>query len=441
MTARPREHMHLTAFMMAAGYYRDSWRLPGSRSDELAGLELVADLALMCEEAKLDSIFFGDFVNADTVLSGDINTSGIYEPLTTLAAIAARTSRIGLAGTISTSFSLPYVTARQLTGLDHMSAGRAGWNVVTSIFGAENFGLDRLPPSDERYRQACEFLDVAIALWDSWSDEAVIDDRERGVWADPAKIRRIDHEGEHYRVAGPMQTKRSPQGRPVLFQAGSSPTGMDVGARYADAIYTAQRTKQSAQAFRGEIHRLAAKHGRSPDSVRVLTGIVPIVGETDADAEAYAHDLADHLNTENGARVLADLFDLDFTGYGLDETLPAELWPERPGEHSRYEMFRQLAVTERFTLRQLVLEHYRSGAHLSMTGSASRIADLLIEWFEAGATDGFSLNPPGMPGGLERICKLLVPELQDRGYFREEYEGTTLREHLGLERPGAWDAR
>lgn len=433
--------MILTAFMMAPGYYRDSWRLPGSRVEELGYLDLITDLTQMCEAAKLDSIFFGDVATAETVLDGELNSSGLYEPLTALSALAGRTSRIGLAGTVSTTFSLPYVTARQLQSLDLLSGGRAGWNMVTSWIGSENFGMDHLPEPEARYRQAREFVDVAKALWDSWSDDAVIDDRENGQWIDNTKIRPINHDGEFYQVAGPMNTRRGPQGRPVLFQAGSSRTGMEFGAAYGDVIYTAQPWKDPAIAFRKQIQELAIGYGRSAGSVKVLPGILPIVGETDAEAHEIAQNLSDHIDYRVGVTKLAKQFKLDLSGLDLDDRVPLDRWSEDPDLGSRYHIFRQLGTEERFTVRQLVTELYRSGAHLALTGSAARIADQMIDWFESGAADGFSLNPPFMTDGLRRICDLLVPELRARGYFREEYEGTTLREHLGLDRPGAWDAR
>lgn len=433
--------MILTAFMMAPGYHRDSWRLAESRVEELGYLDLITDLTLMCEAAKLDSIFFGDVATAETVLDGELNSSGLYEPLTALSALAGRTSHIGLSGTVSTTFSLPYVTARQLQSLDLLSGGRAGWNMVTSWIGAENFGMDQLPSPEDRYRQAHEFIDVAKGLWDSWSDDAVINDRANGQWIDNSKIRPINHEGEFFKVAGPMNTRRGPQGRPVLFQAGSSRIGMEFGAAHGDVIYTAQPWKQPAIAFRDEIREMAVGYGRSADSVKVLPGILPIVGESDAEAKDIARNLADHIDYRVGVTKLAKQFKLDLQGVDLDDLVPADRWSEDPDLGSRYHIFRQLGTEERFTVRQLIVELYRSGAHLTITGSASKIADQMIDWFDSGAADGFSLNPPFMSDGLRRICELLVPELRDRGYFREEYEGTTLRENLGLARPGAWDAR
>ncbi|GAA3885098.1 LLM class flavin-dependent oxidoreductase [Leifsonia kafniensis] len=439
MAHKPEKHMILTVFMLPPGYYKDSWRLPGSRSEELGYLDFVTDLTLMCERAKLDSVFFGDVVTASTILEGNMMTTGLNEPITTLSALAGRTSKIGLTGTVSTSFSLPFVTARQLSGLDSLSGGRAGWNIVTSWMGGENFGIDELPAPAERYRRATEFVDVAVKLWDSWSDQAVINDRASGWWADPAKIQAIDYDGEFFKVAGPLNMRRSPQGRPVLFQAGSSADGMELGATFADVTYTAQPRKDGAAEFYAKYKELVRAKGRDPRSVKVLPGILPIVGETDAEAEEIAKDLANHINFDSGRVQLAKNLEIDIADIDLDERIPAERWSEDPSRGSRYHIFRKLTLDDGLTLRDLVVESYRSGAHLWAVGSASKIADVMVDWFEGGAADGFSLNPPHMPDGLRRICDLLVPELQERGYFRTEYEGDTLREHLGLDRPGAWD--
>jgi len=440
VSARPRKHMILTTFMMAPGYHRDSWRLPESRVEEIANLKFIVELTRMAEAAKLDSIFFGDFVNADTALNGNLDKTGLYEPITTMAALAACTNHIGLSGTISTQFSLPYVTARQLQSIDWLSGGRVGWNVVTSAFGGENFGIHELPEPRDRYRQAAEFLDVALALWDSWSDEAVIADRESGTWVDTSKVRPINHRGEFFDVAGPLQAPRSPQGRPVIFQSGSSNGGKELGARYADAIYTAQPIQRDAIAFRKTISDLAVSFGRPADAIRVIPGVLPIVGETDAEAREMAQRLEDHIDFTVGKNVLAKKWDIELDDLDISEPVPAERWGDDPNKGgSRFQIVRARALEEGLTLRELIVTDYRSGGHFAAIGSASKVADQLVDWFEAGAADGFSLNPPSMPEGLRRIGELLVPELQNRGYFREEYEGTTLRENLGLARPGAWD--
>lgn len=278
-------HMVLTTFMLPAGYHRDSWRRPGSRAEELGNLSFVADLTQMAEDAKLDAVFFGDIVHANNLFRGDIMMNGFYEPISVLSALAARTRNIGLIGTMSTSFSEPYNTARQFAGLDHMSGGRAGWNIVTSRDGFANFGGDAAPDPAQRYERAAEFVDVTMRLWDSWSDNAIRADRESGVWVEPAGLKPLNHQGRFYSVQGPINMPRPPQGRPVLVQAGSSVPGMDLGSSVADVIYTAQPRKEQAQDFYGKMRVLVESKGRKADSIKIVPGILPIIADTAQEAE------------------------------------------------------------------------------------------------------------------------------------------------------------
>jgi len=437
-----KKHMALTVFMITGGYHYDSWRRAGSRAEELGQLDLVVDMAKKAEAAKLDGIFFGDTVTAGSVPGMDPTVAGLYEPITTLSALAAVTKKIGLIGTMSTTFSSPYNVARQFSGLDSLSGGRAGWNVVTSAVGNENYGMDSMPSPAERYARATEFVDIVTQLWDSWSDDAVIVDRERGWWGDPDRIRAINHVGEHYSVAGPINMRRSPQGRPVLVQAGSSADGMKLGSAIGDVIYTAQPDQARAQQFYTEFKKAVEGHGRNPNGTAILPGIVPIIGKTEKEGQELAAELGSLVNMENGRKTMEQRLDTKLDDIDLDESIPAErsnLESERTSRQ-RSEIFMRLSVDEGYTLRDLIVENARGHGHGWIVGSASQAADRMVDWFESGACDGFSLNSPYIPGGLDDICDLLIPELQDRGYFREEYEGSTLREHLGIERPGAWDA-
>jgi len=439
MTAR--RQMALTVFMHAAGYHKDSWRMPGSRAEELGYLDLVADLTRAAEAAKLDAIFFGDMVTSKFAEDGDIKFNAFYEPVSTLSALAALTSRIGLIGTISTSFSEPYNVARQLATLDNLSGGRAGWNIVTSAGGNENFGIDQHADRPTRYRRAEEFVRVCKALWDSWSDDAVVVDRAGGRWMDTGRIHPIDHEGEFFKVQGPLNMRRPIQGHPLLVQAGSSESGLALGASVADAIYTSQPVKEASIAYVREYRARVAQTGRDPRSVKIIPGILPIVGDTQAEAEEIAQTLIDHVDMDQGRRHLAQmLLYLPPTGLDdleLDEPIPAERWVADGSNGSRYEGLRRKSAERGFTLKDLIVDVVRAGGHQWIVGTPAMIADRMIDWFDAEACDGFSLNPPYTPGGFERIFQLLVPELQERGYFRSEYTGTTLREHLGLERPAA----
>ena len=427
--------MTLTTFVLPLGYHRNSWRRPTSRAEEVPGLDFVVDIAQRAESALLDAVFFGDVVHGNTAMRGDTMMNGFYEPMTVLSAIAARTTRIGLIGTISTSFSHPYNVARQLAALDHLSGGRAGWNIVTSTDGYRNFGLDEMPEPAERYRRATEFVEAVVALWDSWSDDAVVVDRTGGSWLDTERLRPIDFNGELFRIQGPLPGPRSPQGRPVMVQAGSSGPGMALGTAVADAIYTAQPDRATAIAFAEESRRLIAAAGRDPRQVKILPGIVPVVAATQAEADEIAAELSEYLDFEQGRAQFgldagAVLDDID-----LDDVIPAERFAHSEASTSRQALFRHKAIEERLTLRELIIDRARSTGHQWVAGTPSKIADVMADWFDAGACDGFNLNSPYNPEGFERICELLVPELQNRGLFRTEYEEPTLRGHLGIPRP------
>lgn len=429
------DHMVLTTFMLPAGYHRDAWRRPGSRAEELGNLDFVADLTQMAEEAKLDAVFFGDIVHANNLFRDDIMMNGFYEPISVLSALAARTSNIGLIGTMSTSFAEPYNAARQFAGLDHMSGGRAGWNIVTSKDGFSNFGGGEAPDPVQRYERATEFVDVVTRLWDSWADDAVMADRENGRWVDSARLRRIHHEGSYFTVEGPINMPRPPQGRPVLVQAGSSGPGMDLGSSVADVIYTAQPRKNLAQDFYARMRSLAESRGRKADSVKIIPGILPIIADTVAEAQGLADELAGLLDLEAGRRQISGDLKIRLDDIGFDEQIPAERFSDDPAMGSRYQIFRRKSVEEGMTLRELIVDRARSTGHMWMVGTADQVAEVMIDWFTSEACDGFNLNSPFNPGGFEAICRKLVPALQERGYFRSEYEGSTLRENLKLDRP------
>lgn len=427
--------MTLTTFLLPLGYHRNSWRLPGSRAEEVPGLEFVVSLAQMAEKAKLDAVFFGDISHANGAMRGDTMMNGFYEPMTVLSAIAARTTKIGLIGTLSTSFTEPYNAARQLAALDHLSGGRAGWNVVTSTDGFANFGIKQVPDPVERYRRAQEFVEVVLALWDSWSDDAVLADRAAGQWLNPGKLRRLNFEGEFFNVEGPIPGPRSPQGRPVIVQAGSSGPGKALGSAVADAIYTAQSLLPAAVEFAEECRGLISEAGRNAGHVKILPGIVPVVADTAAEANEIAQALGELLDYGQGRLEIAAQLGIEIDDIDLDDRIPEDRFPAPERLSSRQNIFRSKAVDGGLTLRELVLDRARSTGHQWIVGTPSTVADRMQQWFDSGACDGFNLNAPYNPDGFERICSKLVPELQDRGIFRSEYTGTTLRDHLGLPRP------
>ena len=432
------KRMALTTFLIPAGHHKDAWRREGSRIEEVPSLDFIVELAQMAEAAKIDAVFLGDIATANPTLRGDIKTNGYFEPVSTLSAIAAKTERIGLIGTMSTSFESPYSVARQIAGIDHMSGGRAGWNLVTSFDGFQNYGFEKAPTPEERYDRAQEFAHVVQQLWDSWADDAVIADRAAGRFIDDSKVKRIEHRGEHFQVEGPMPGPRSPQGHPVIVQAGSSGPGLDLGSSVADAIYTAQPIKERSQEFYAKFKKMLEKKGRNPEYTKVLPGILPIIGETMSEAQDLAAELASYVNLEYGrAQVSAGLAGLDLSNLDYDEIIPEEWLSEDPALGSRYQVFRRKILDQNMTLRDIIIDMARSAGHQWIIGTPQTIAENMIDWFDSHACDGFNLNAPYNPGGMQQICEQLIPELQDRGYVRTEYEGTTLREHFGLPRPCA----
>ena len=404
-------------------------------------MKTLLDLAQTAERGKFDAFFLADGVAISTPSLAHALPFGSLEPLVLLAAISQVTERIGLIGSASTTFSQPYTLARQLATLDHVSGGRAGWNLVTSSAGAENYGDAALPNHSDRYRRAAEFADVVTRLVESWAPDSVIVDRESGRFADPDKVRAIDHVGEFYRVQGPLNVPRPPQGRPVLVQAGSSAEGQAVGARYADAIFTAQSDSGPAQEFYASIRRQASAAGRNPDHVLILPGLVPIVGDTEADALRIQRDLRGLVDDDYGRTVLSGQLDgVDLTGLDLDAPIPASILPaadEVQGRRSRYEIYYDLTVNRGETLRQLIDRELSANGHWQLVGTAEQVADAIEQRFLQRGADGFNVIPPYSPRGFEIFVDQVIPLLQDRGLFRRDYEETTLRGHLGLpEVPG-----
>jgi N-acetyl-S-(2-succino)cysteine monooxygenase len=428
--------MRLNLFFAPAGYYDGAWRMPGTPADRLFTLPHLRRIAQQAEQAKMDAIFLADRLDTAGENFFRSPTKFVVEPLTTLTALAAVTSKIGFIATMSTSFTEPFNVARYYASADHLSGGRTGWNIVTSFVGAENFGKV-LPGHDERYRQAHEFTEVVTRLWDSWDDDAVVNDAAAGRWTRPGSIHPVNFSGQHYQVAGPLNLPRSPQGRPVLVQAGTSATGMDFAASWAEVVFTVQPDLESGQSFYRDLKQRIDGKGRDSAQVKILPGIMPIIAETDRAAQALAEELAELIEFEAGfARLRANMDGID--GLGLDDTIPPDRLPDPAtvqGVRSRYELLYKLATQERYTVRQLIKVVSSSGGHLNVVGTAEQVADTMQNWFLAGACDGFNIQAPYVMAGLEAVTGQLIPVLQDRGLFRREYEGTTLRDHFGLGRP------
>jgi FMN-dependent oxidoreductase (nitrilotriacetate monooxygenase family) len=427
----------LNAFLMGVGHHEAAWRLP--ESDPFAHVDVAhyQNLARIAERGKLDSLFLAD----GPVLWNDIGRrpGGALEPTVLLTALAAVTQRIGLIATASTTYNEPYNLARRFASLDHISGGRAGWNIVTTagLDAARNFNLDSLPPHKERYERAAEFIDVSKKLWDSWDDNAALGDKEHGVWGDDRLIYPPAHVGRFYRVAGALNVPRPPQGYPLLVQAGSSDNGRDFAAHYAEAVFTAHQTLQDAQAFYADLKQRALQRGRDPEHVKILPGIVPIIGATEAEALALEAELDRLIRPEYALPQLADLLQIDVSRLRLDEELPAELPAEEEieGQKSRRTLVVNLARRERLTVRELIGRLGGGRGHFTVAGTAEQIADTIEQWYRHWAADGFNIMPPVLPSGLESFVDEVVPVLQHRGLFRTEYDGRTLRDHYGLPRP------
>src|SRR5436190_9743944 len=439
-----KRQLHLNLFIHSRGHHEASWRHPLSSPLALTDIRYYQDLAQRAEAGLFDSIFL-----ADQLALGDDAAQAArtwLEPVTVLAAMAVATSRIGLIATASTTYTEPFNLARQFGSLDHISNGRIGWNIVTSWLAtaAANFGsagqaTGQISHAD-RYARGEEFMAVVKALWDSWAADAVIDDRARGRYAKPDRIRPINHKGEHYQVAGPLNLPRTPQGRPVFVQAGSSDTGRRFAARHAEAVFTAHMEKATAQAFYADLKSLVAAEGRAPDQVLILPGLSPMIASTEAEAKRMSREINDLSDPEVGRKRLSGRFGgHDFSHLPLDRPLVPEDFPPPSSveaARSRTEVILSLVRREKPTLRQLLASLAGARGHFTAAGTPEQIADLIEDWFTDGAADGFNIMPPLLPAMLDVFSVEVIPLLQRRGLFRRAYEGKTLRDHYGL----AWPA-
>ena len=436
-----KRQLHLNLFIHSRGHHEAAWRHPASSPLPLTDIRYYQDLAQRAEAALFNSIFFAD----QLALGGDVAQAPRtwLEPITVLAALAVATSRIGLIATASTTYTEPFNLARQFASIDHISNGRAAWNIVTSWLAtaAENYGGAGQVSHADRYARGEEFMAVVKALWDSWAEDAVIDDRAAGVYARRERIRSINHRGDFYRVAGPLNMPRCPQGRPVLVQAGSSDTGRRFAARHADAVFTAHMAKATAQEFYADLKALAAAEGRRPEEVLILPGLSPMIAGTEAEAQRLAREVNDLTDPEVGRKRLSGRFGgHDFSHLPLDRPLSPDDFPDPSSveaARSRTEVILNLVRRDKPTLRQLL--GYLAGArgHFVTAGTPEQIADLIEDWFTDGAADGFNIMPPLLPAQLDVFSAEVIPILQRRGLFRTEYSGTTLREHYGLPWPAS----
>lgn len=430
--------LKLGAFLHVTGHHVAAWRHPTSEPGGIVSLQHHVELARIAERGLFDLIFLAD--NAAVSQSGGISLHHLskaahFEPLTLLSALAAVTSHIGLVATATTTFNEPYNLARKFASLDHLSGGRAGWNLVTSSNEDEayNFGLeDHLPP-DVRYRRGREFAEVVRGLWDSFEDDAFLQNQQTGVFFDPEKLHPLDHQGPYFKVRGPLNVPRSPQGQPVLVQAGSSEAGKELAAETAEVVFTAHQSLASAVAFYRDLKRRLPRFDREPSELLVMPGIFPVVGATQQEADDKFGELQDLILPAVGVSLLSKMIGFDLSFYPVDGPVPD--LPHHLRGSSRPELLLTKARQESLSIRQLYQAIAGARGHYQVVGTPERIADEIEAWFTGGGADGFNIMSPTLPGGLVDFVTLVIPVLQRRGLFRTRYEGSRLRDNLGLAIP------
>lgn len=422
--------LNLNAFLFGTGHHEASWRLPEADPSRNLDFEYVLQIVQTAERGLMDSVFLAD---------GYIGRSNKLEPFTELAALASRTKHIGLIATVGTTYNEPFHVARKFASLDHISKGRAGWNIVTGAgSAAHNFGREDHPDHALRYEEADEFVEIAKQLWDSWEDEAVINDKTVGTRIHKDKVHTIDFKGKYYSVKGPLNIARPPQGYPVLVQAGSSESGKEFAAKVAEVIFTAHQSIESAQQFYKDVKSRLPKYGRDADQLKILPGISPILADTVEEAREIESELFNYVNKDGAIKQLSERLGIDLSAYPLDEPLSLEGVRETDevnGNKSRHQLILDLVRHEQLTLKQLINRLAGARGHFTFTGTPLQLADVIENWFVNGAADGFNVMPQIFPSGLTQFVDKVIPELQNRGLFRTEYSGTSLREQLGLKRP------
>lgn len=425
--------IRLGAIIQGPSGNMSAWRHPDAISDASINVAYVTALAQQAERAKFDFLFVADglYINAKSIP----HFLNRFEPVTLLSALALVTQKIGLVATLSTSYSEPFTVARQFASLDQLSGGRAGWNVVTSPLegSAKNFSRDQHPEHSERYRIASEYLQVTKGLWDSWEEDAFVRNKHSGEFFAPEKLHTLNHKGHYFSVQGPLNVGRSPQGRPVIFQAGASEAGKAFAAETADAIYTRQETPELARAFREDVRRQLVARGRNADDIRVFQGISVIIGDDSADAERRYQQTAQLVTPEKALEYLGRYFEhYDFSQHELDAPFPDIGDLGQNSFRSTTDTIKKEALDRGLTLRQAALE--AATPRPTFSGTAAQIADGLEQWFTRGAADGFIVRG-GTPTAFDDFVDQVIPILQQRGLYRHDYEGNTLREQLGLIEP------
>jgi FMN-dependent oxidoreductase (nitrilotriacetate monooxygenase family) len=437
-----RRMMHLGAFIHETGQHVAAWRHPDAYAESGTVFAQAMDVAKTAERGKFDLLFLADSaaisVHGSAESRGRMGKTVKFEPITMLSALAAVTTNLGLVATCSSTYNEPYTLARQFASLDQISGGRAGWNLVTSNNEAEafNHGREKHAAHADRYDRAAEFAEVVNGLWDSWDEDAFIRDKETGVYYDPAKMHVLNHRGKHFSVRGPLNVARSPQGRPVLVQAGASDTGRDLAAQLAELVFTAQTTFEQATEFYSDVMGRLARFGRSEREVKIMPGLYPVVGRTEAEAREKFDYLQSLIHPSVGIAVLEHTIGVpNLSRYKLDGPVPE--MGDTNGPLSRQRLLLEAARRDKLTMWELCLLNAGPRGHLLTVGTPEQIADVMEHWFLHGAADGFNVMPAWLPGSLTDFVDMVIPELQRRGLFRTEYEGSTLRENLGLPVPAS----
>ncbi|KAK3369356.1 alkanesulfonate monooxygenase [Lasiosphaeria ovina] len=431
--------LHLTAFMRPVSLHTGAWRYPGAYPDANFNLAHLKSFIQKLEAAKFDAFFMADHLavlNMPVEALKRSHTVTSFEPFTLLSALSVVTERIGLAATASTTYDEPYHVARRFASLDHLSSGRAGWNIVTTgnPESSKNFGRDEHLEHSERYKRAREFYDVVTGLWDSFADDAFVRDQASGVYFDPDKLHVLNHKGDDLAVRGPLNIARPVQGWPVIIQAGQSDPGRQLAAETAEAVFCSPRDLASAKALYADIKGRAAAAGRSREHLKILPAAFIVVGDSAEDARAKRLKLDSLVHYDSAIASLSVALGSDATGFDPDAPLPVDQIPDTNASKTSLASVLKLAADERLTVRQLA-GRYGGYSGLAFVGTPQTIADEMAVWLAEEAADGFTVVFPFLPQGLDDVTLKLVPELQRRGLFREDYEGTTLREHLGLPRP------
>jgi FMN-dependent oxidoreductase, nitrilotriacetate monooxygenase family len=434
--ANKKRQLILNVFLQRFGHHLAAWRHPSSKDNGRPNLDWWVRGAQLAEAAKFHTFFLADFIGRSGEITEETGRSGIsyqFEPFTLLSAIAMKTQHIGLVATVNTNYDHPYHVARKFTSLDHLSKGRAGWNIVSSYspHTALNFGLDEPRAHEERYERAAEFVELAKRLWDSWDDDAFdYPDRAAGQFYDPAASHPLQFKGKHFSSDGLLDVPRPLQGYPVLVQAGNSDTGREFAARVAEMSYCSAQSLDVAQAFYKDVKSRMAKYGRAEDQLKITPGLSVVVGESDQEAQDKFGELQALVDVSN-----IHFGGFDLSGYDVDGPLPDLPYQSGENGRGRFQQQLELARRENLSIRQLVLKFRVARGHLQAVGSVKTVADIIQQWFEEGGADGFNVVPPYLPQGFEDFTRLVVPELQRRGIFRKDYDGTSFRESLGLDRP------